>query len=127
MKIILNNGTELTPILVNGGLRRVQNVDRDVLEFVFPAEAGLEALDGAFTAGNCESITVEDGEGNQYVHTGYVIRRELSKAAVEVTPATAEADAVYEDRITVAMAQRTYAETQMAQLQAAVAALTQGQ
>ncbi len=123
MKIILNNGTELEPILVTGGLRRIQGADRDTLSFVFPASAGLETLDAAFTPCNCESITIVDDEEAQYVHSGYTIRRELSKAAVEVTPATAEAEAVYEDRITVAMAQRTYAETQLAQLQAAVAAM----
>lgn len=123
MKIILTNGTELEPILVYGGLRRIQGADRDTLSFVFPASAGLEALDAAFTSANCESITIVDDDEGQYVHNGYTIRRELSKAAVEVSHATAEAEAVYEDRITVAMAQRTYTETQLAQLQAAVAAM----
>lgn len=124
MKIILNNGTELEPILVKGGPRHIQGADRDTLSFVFPASAGLEALDAAFNAANCESVTIMDDEEAEYIHSGYTIRCELSKAAVEVTPATAEAEAVYEDRITVTMAQRTYAETQLAQLQAAVAALS---
>lgn len=124
MKIILTNGTELEPILVKGGLRRVQGADRDTLSFVFPASAGLEALDAAFTPANCESITIVDDDEAQHIHSGYTIRYELSKTAVEVTPATAEAEAVYEERITVAMSQRTYAETQLAQLQAAVAALS---
>lgn len=123
MKIILNDGTELEPIVVTGASRRVQGANRDVLSFVFPASAGLEALDGAFTPENCESVTIIDEEG-EHIHVGYSIRAELSKTSVEVTPATAESEAVYEDRITVAMAQRTYAETQLAQLQAAVAALT---
>ena len=124
MNIKLNNDTQLEAVLVTGGSRHVQGLNRDTLCFVFPAEAGLEALDGAFVPANCETITIVDGEGGEHVHTGYTIRCELSKAAVEVTPATAEAPAVYEERVTVVMAQRTYAETQLAQLQAAVAALS---
>lgn len=124
MNIKLSDGTQLEAILVTGGPRYIQGTDRDALCFVFPATAGLEELDAAFTPGKCETITIVDQEGSEHVHTGYTIRCELSKAAVETSPATAEAAAVYEDRITVAMAQRTYAETQLAQLQAAVAALS---
>ena len=127
MKIKLNNNTQMEAILVNGGPRHAQGADRDTLSFVFPATAGLEELDAAFTPENCENVTIVDEQGNEYVHTGYTIRCELAKAAVEVTPATAEAEAVYEERITVVMAQRTYAETQLAQLQAAVAALSAGE
>lgn len=124
MTIKLNNGTELEAILVTGATRYIQGANRDTLSFVFPAAAGLAELDGAFTPENCESITIVTEDGSENVHTGYTIRSELSKAAVEVEPATAESEAVYEDRITVVMAQRTYAETKLAQLQAAVAALT---
>lgn len=124
MTIKLNNNTQMEAILVTGGPRYVQGADRDALSFVFPATAGLEALDAAFVPGNCETITIVDEQGNEHIHTGYTIRCELSKAAVEAEPATAESEAVYEDRVTVVMAQRTYAETQLAQLQAAVAALS---
>lgn len=124
MNIKLNNGTQLEAILVTGGARHVQGANRDTLTFVFPAEMGLDTLDAAFAPQSCESVTIVDGEGGESVHTGYTIRAELSKAAVEVSPATAESEAVYEERITVVMAQRTYAETQLARLQAAVAALT---
>lgn len=124
MTIKLNNNTELEPILVTGGPHYVQGATRDTLSFVFPASAGLETLDAAFTPENCENVTIVDEDGSENIHTGYTIRSELSKAAVEVEPATAESEAVYEERITVVMAQRTYAETQLAQLQAAVAALT---
>lgn len=124
MNIKLDNNTQLEAIVVTGGPRHVQGADRDTLSFVFPATAGLEELDGAFVPANCETITIVDGEGGEHIHTGYTIRCELSKAAVEVTPATAEAPAMYEERVTVVMAQRTYAETQLHQLQAAVAALS---
>ena len=35
MKIILSDGTELTPILVTGGPKYVQGANRDTLDFVF--------------------------------------------------------------------------------------------
>lgn len=126
MKIILANGAELNPILATGEKRTVQGANRDTLTFVFPADAGIEALDAAFTGEACESITIEDGT-ESYVHHGYTVRAELAKKSVEVLPATASTAAVYEDRITVAMAQRTYAETQLADMQAALNALLTGE
>lgn len=116
MKITLANGIELNPILATGGQKYVQGQNRDTLNFIFPATEDMAALDTAFSSANCESITVEDESGAQYLHRAYTIRAELSKKAVEVTPATEEADAVYEDRITVSMSQRTYAESQLASL-----------
>lgn len=127
MTIKLSDNTRLEPILVTGATRYIQGANRDTLSFIFPARAGLETLDAAFTPDNCESVTIVAEDGSENIHTGYTIRSELSKAAVETAPATAESEAVYEERITVVMAQRTYAETQLARLQAAVAALTGGQ
>lgn len=120
MKIILANGTELNPIMVTGGQRRVQGQSRDTLNFIFPADAGMETLDEAFTAENCESITIVEDNGNENIHKGYTIRAELSKASVEIASETSETAAVYEDRITVSMAQRTYMESQLAAMQAVI-------
>lgn len=114
MNIKLSNGTELSPIMVTGGQKYVQGQSRDTLSFVFAATAGMETLDAAFTAENCESITIVGDDGTENIHKGYTIRAELSKASVETTPATESTPAVYEDRITVAMSQRTYAESQLA-------------
>lgn len=124
MNIKLSNGTVLSPILATGETRYVQGANRDTLNFIFPATEGIEALDAAFSAENCESITVleavevPDGTTTEqsYLHKGYTIRAGLKKEAVEVTPATEEAEAVYEDRITVSMSQRTYTESQLASL-----------
>lgn len=127
MKIILTNGTELTPIAITGGKRYVQGVNRDALAFVFPASEGFNSLDTLFTAENCESITIEEDGGVAYIHKGYTIRAELVKNPVEVQPATSETEAVYEDRITVTMAQRTYAENQLAAMEAAMTALLKGE
>ena len=124
MNIKLSNGTVLSPILATGETRYVQGANRDTLNFISPATEGMEALDAAFSAENCESITVleavevPDGTTTEqsYLHKGYTIRAGLKKEAVEVTPATEEAEAVYEDRITVSMSQRTYTESQLASL-----------
>lgn len=120
MKIILANGTELNPIMVTGGPKYIQGQSRDTLSFIFPADAGMETLDETFSEANCESITIVEDGGIENIHKSYTIRAELSKAAVEVTPATESEAAVYEDRITVAMSQRTYAETQLAENSAAI-------
>lgn len=120
MNIILRNGIELSPILVTGGPRFIQGSNRDVLSFVFPATEDMAILDEAFSVENCESITIVGDDGSENIHKGYTIRVELSKAPVEVTPTTAEAAAVYEDRITVSMAQRTYMESQLAAMQAVI-------
>ena len=116
MKIILNNGKELSPILVTGGPRMVQGASRDTLNFIFPSDVSMESIDEAFSAEACEKITIIGDDGSENIHTGYTIRAELSKAPVEVSAATAETDAVYEDRVTVSMAQRTYAESHLASL-----------
>lgn len=116
MKIILTNGTELTPIMVTGAKKNIQGAYRDTLTFVFHASEGMTELDAHFSPENCESITLIEDSGDEHIHSGYTIRAELSKKAVEITPATEETEAVYEDRITVSMSQRTYAETQIANL-----------
>lgn len=116
MKVILNNKIELTPILVTGSPRFIQDSNRDVLSFIFPATEDMTVLDATFSATNCESITIIGDDGAEAIHKGYTIRAELSKALVEVTPATTDSDAIYEDRITVSMAQRTYMESQLASL-----------
>lgn len=116
MKITLTNGTELNPIVVTGGKHYIQGVNRDGLSFVFPAEVGMDTLDKLFTAANCESITIEEDGGASFIHKGYTVRAGLSKESLEVSPANAEMEAIYEDRITVTMAERTYMESQMASL-----------
>jgi hypothetical protein len=116
MKIKLATGAELNPILVTGAPTYVQGAKRDTLTFIFPATESLEALDAAFSATACESITIVGDHGSEAIHKAYTIRAKLEKAMVEVKPATAETEAVTEERITVSMAQRTYAESQLASL-----------
>lgn len=117
MNIQLRDGTALTALLVTGGPRFVQGQSRDTLSFVFPATESMEALDAAFSAENCERITLREEGGAEHIHQAYTVRAELKKEAVETAPATAEAPAAYEERITVSMSQRNYSEGQIASLQ----------
>lgn len=135
MKIILTNGTELSPIVVTGGKRYLGGVQRDALSFIFAEDASLDELDAIFTDANCETVKIEepttDAEGNEvvneYIHTGYTIRAELKREPMEVTPATESSAAVYENRVTVTMAQRTYEEKQIQSMQASMNALLRGE
>ena len=68
------------------------------------------------TAVSYTHLDVYKRQEQSYLHKGYTIRAGLKKEAVEVTPATEEAEAIYEDRITVSMSQRTYTESQLASL-----------
>ena len=120
MKIILIDNTELNPILVTGGPRFIQGQNRDTLNFIFSATEDINVLDNAFNASNCESITIIGDDKSEAVHKGYTIRAELKKESVEITHATESESAVYEDRITVSMSQRTYVESQLTALQDAV-------
>lgn len=126
MKIVLANGTELSPITLTGAKRTVQGATRDVLSFVFPAETSMDELDSIFTAKNCETITVVNGE-NQFIHKAYTVRAELKREPIMVAPATENTAEVYENRVVISMGQRTYAETQIAEMKAAMDALLTGE
>ena len=105
MKIYLANEVELEPLTVSGEPRIVQGETRDCLSFHFPASAGLEGINAAFSEENCESIRIVEDGGTEHIHTGYVIR-----VALTLTPGPDESG---EDHITITMAQRTYAEEQL--------------
>ena len=112
MNIKLSNGTELTPVMVTGGQKYVQGQSRDTLSFVFAADAGMETLDAAFTEAACESITIVGDDGT--VSDDCFRYADSSGILLECAFATESTPAVYEGRITVAMSQRTYAESQLA-------------
>lgn len=125
MKIILANGTELNPIIVTGGGRSINGAHRDTLNFIFPADASLDELDGLFTAENCEKISLfednADGSVTEHIYTGYTIRAELSRTPMVVQPATEDTEEVTENRVTVSMALRTYAEKKLDEIAKRVA------
>ena len=105
MKIYLANAMELEPLTVSGEPRIVQGETRDCLSFHFPASAGLEGINSAFSPENCESIRIVEDGGTEHIHAGYAIRVSLT-----LTPAEDDGG---EGQITVTMAQRTYTEEQL--------------
>lgn len=113
MKIILNNGKEVSALTVTGGPVYAQGANRDSLTFVLP-DGSLDEADKSFTAENCKSINIITNDNTENIHNGYVIRTELAKKAILIKPATENEPEVTEMRIMVTMAQRTYAESQMA-------------
>lgn len=126
MKIILANGLELEPILVTGNKRTVQGANRDTLTFVFPEQVSLDEIDGVFSAENCESVKIGNDEG-EFVYNGYTIRAELKRTPTEVIVNKDTGEIAIENRVSVSMSERTYAETQMASMQAAMNALLKGE
>lgn len=123
MKIKLYNGIELNPIMVTGAHKFYQGANRDCLTFVFP-EMSLDELDENFSEANCEVITIyteentEDGDKIEIenLHFGYVIKNEIVKKDVVIREAEGNNEAITEKRCFVTMAQRTYAESQIASL-----------
>lgn len=115
MKIILNHEIELNPILITSQHRIFQGANRDVLSFVFSESVGLDELDNLFNASNCEHIAIIDdnGESNS-IYTEYTLRVELKREPTYIT--TENSEAVYENRVIVSMAQRTFQESQLLSL-----------
>ena len=115
MIIKLANGIELNALGVTGEKQNIQGFRRDVLSFMLPASVSLDEMDSIFTEENCKSITLINGE-TEHIHNNYTIRVELKREPVLVTPATETSSEVYETRVTVSMAQMTYAELQLANI-----------
>lgn len=126
MIIRLANGTELNPISAIGEKRTVQGAYRDTISFIFPVETSLDELDALFTTQNCEKITIFEGE-DEFIHDAYTVRVELKREPVEIEPATAKAEAVYENRAIITMGQRTYTESQIAEQAAILNTLLNGE
>lgn len=137
MHIILVDGTQLNHIGATSVSKYIQGATRDTITFEFDASHSVDDLRNVFTEMNCETINivtddvvetvVENEDGTQEVKSevvytnnywdGYVIRAEVAERIKEITPATGTTPAVTETRVFVTMAQRTYAETQLAAMQ----------
>ena len=138
MHIILSDGTKLNHIGATGETRYLQGANRDTITFEFDEAYSVDALREVFTEANCETINIvtddvvetvienEDGTTETKTetvytdnyHEGYVIRAEVAEKIKEITPATGTTPAVTETRVFGTMAQRTYAETRLAVLNA---------
>lgn len=127
MKVILNNGVELEAIQVNGQMRYFQGENRDSIEFQFTKTAvTFDQLDVLFSSQENTkrimlTVTTTNGDGQEvaesYLHENYTLRASLSSGPVVITPSTGTELEVTEDRYSVVMAQKTYAELQQDALQ----------
>lgn len=138
MHLLLKDGTQLNHIGATSVSRYIQGANRDTLTFEFDSSYSVDELRAFFNEVNCETINIvtdevvetlienEDGTTesiSEVVYTnnywdGYVIRAEVAEKIKELEPATGTTPAITETRVFVTMAQRTYAETQQAQLKA---------
>lgn len=118
-------GTVIDVLAVNGQSINFQGANRDSLEIQIGKSAiAFDALDKLIaTQANTAHLTLIDGD-KQYAHDNYNLRVSLALKPVVTTPATASAAAVTEDRLCVTLAQKTYQEQQVEQLQSSVDALT---
>lgn len=126
MYIKLANGTILNILGATGTHKYVQGAKRDTITFEFDSTYSVDELRALFTEENCETLNivneftsddVEEKTVENNIHEGYVIRAAVGERIEEIAPATGTEDAVTDTRVYVTMAQRTYAETQMAELQ----------
>lgn len=115
MTVVLNDKTEVFPLMVTGERRYIKGATRDALTFVFK-DTDMAEIDSLFTEDNCKEIVVCGDDGSEYLHKGYVLREALSKRKVELTQENGENEAVYEDRVFVTMAEMTYAEATLKRL-----------
>ena len=125
-QIIFADGTALAVAVIKGQSVYHQDAQRDSLEIqIAKGTISFDDLD-ALTADSDKTdrltIVTQDGDAQtQATLDHYVIRTALALKPVEITPATADAAAVTEDRLCITLAQLTYAEVQQAAQVAAIA------
>ena len=123
MQIKLYDTTELQVLNILGQQSSLRGTMRDSLSFIFDSSYSLDTINELFTANNCQSIIITNDQEQQYTHTGYTERVCLKLEPKEIKKATATEPAVYENRIIVTMALKSYEEQQIAGMQAQLEAL----
>ena len=118
-QIIFANGTTLDVAKIDGQSTYHQGAQRDSLEIqITKGTISFDDLDALTTdSAKTDRLTIITQDGDQQmqaVYDHYVIRSALALKPVEITPATADAAAVTEERLCVTLAQLTYAEVQQA-------------
>lgn len=125
--IFFTEGTILPVAAVWSRPSNYSGAYRDALELQFdPDTISFDALRQLVdNPNNTAQIRLSDVEDTStvYLHENYSIRTSLALKPIEITPATGTAPAVTEDRLCVTLAQLTYQELQLQQLQATVDAL----
>lgn len=114
--IVKINGTELNAITVGGSTMHYQGAQRNTLTFYFDDTHSFAQLETAFTPLSTARIELTDDDGT-YLHDNYTMRVSMSFAPYCVSEETDAEPAVFENRYTVVMAQKTYSELQLESLQ----------
>ena len=122
MIVKLKNGFTISVLGVHGQNCFYQGVNRDCLIFLFdPSVVSLSDLAQAFTAENCQTISIEEEE-NCFLHENYTIRLAIGQGF----QAEALGNQIGKDDrqcVFVKMAQSTLAERQILQQQETLDAL----
>ncbi|WP_085833492.1 hypothetical protein [Clostridium merdae] len=137
-QIFFADGTTINVANINANGIYHQGAQRDSLEIQIAKDTisfdALDALTSEASKTDRLTIVTQDGDKQmQEVYDHYVLRTALTLKPITITPDTADAAAVTEDRICITLAQLTYTEVQqatqaaeIADMQAAIAALAFG-
>lgn len=124
MKVTLTNGETLQVQGIHGRNVNYQGVQRDSLIFLFhPETVPLEKALTAFTPERCALVTVEDDNGETFIHENYTIRLEAGIGYRDMILAGGVDGQTMELSVYVRMAQSTLAERMLQNQQEAIDAL----
>lgn len=120
IQIILANEATFNPVAASSTRVNYRGASRNALEFQFSESddaATYDKLKAAFTESNCATIALVDGD-MRTPYEGYVILTEIARKDIMTKPGDNENAPTYEPRMIVTVAERTYQENQLADLQA---------
>ncbi len=112
MKLILNNGEELDVILVNAYEKYVRGASRDTLDIFMNTEIDTNYVLSLCIPQNLSLLRLVSDEGNTSIHEGYSLFVSCGIEEFEVEKQTSIQDGIYENRLKLRLAQKTYTEMQ---------------
>lgn len=119
MKIIFSDGRFMTCESVYSNSLMYNGTSRDCFTFIFPKEIPIDAILSHFIPENTDQITLEDEDGNRYLHEHYTIRIAAGTGErgllINVAPDQDHRDVAY-----VRMCKETTMETRVRELQEAM-------
>lgn len=118
MKVILNNGTELEVIVVNGSSKQFQGANRDSLEFQFAKAIPqtFEELNTLFSNQNNTNKITLTSDTASYIHDNYSLKVSMGLIPVTLAIATDTTPEITEERYSIIMAQKSYKEIELENL-----------
>lgn len=73
MKVIFADGRWMQCNSVHSMPMTYDGTTRDSYTFLFPADTSIDTIKNHFTPDNCDQITLEDEDGNRFIHEHYTI------------------------------------------------------